>query len=87
MMEKPMSRFYFDFHEGHLVRRDPEGIEFESLEAAEWAAVEAAAEIEPSDLPKGKVRKVKVEVRDEHGQQVFTVAVAMTIRRTKPAHA
>jgi hypothetical protein len=85
-MEEPMSRFYFDFREGNLVSRDPDGIEFESLEAAEWAAVEAAAEIEPGDLPKGKTRKVTVAVRDEHDQQVFTVAVAMTVRRTKPSH-
>ena len=82
-----MSRFYFDFREENLVSRDPEGVEFESLEAAEWAAVEAAAGIEPGDLPKGKARKVTVEVRDEHDRQVFTVAVAMTVRRMNRSHA
>ena len=64
---------------------DNEGLEFGSLEAAEYEAARTAAEIGREDLPKGKARDVTVEVRDEHGQPVLNVTVAMTVRRMKPA--
>jgi hypothetical protein len=47
----------------------------------------AQAEIGRDDLPNGKAREVTVEVRDEHGQQVLSVAVAMTVRRMNLARA
>jgi hypothetical protein len=80
-------RFYFDVREGDSFTRDTDGLEFNSLNAAEHEAARAAAEIGQEDLPKGKAREVTVEVRDEHGQQMLTVAVAMTVRRMNPAHA
>jgi hypothetical protein len=80
-------RFYFDVREGDSFTRDTDGLEFNSLNAAEYEAARAAAEIGREDLPTGKAREVTVEVRDEHGQQVLTVAVAMTVRRMNPAHA
>jgi hypothetical protein len=80
-------RFYFDVREGDSVTRDTDGLEFNSLNAAEYEAARAVAEIGREDLPKGKAREVTVKVRDEHGQQVLTVAVAMTVRRMNPAHA
>jgi hypothetical protein len=45
----------------------------------------AQAEIGRDDLPNGKAREVTVEVRDEHGQQVFTATVYMTMRRVARA--
>jgi hypothetical protein len=84
--EIAVPRFYFDVREGAELTPDNEGLEFGSLEAAEYEAARAAAEIGRDDLPKGKARDVTVEVRDEHGRQVLTVTVAMTVRRTKPAH-
>jgi hypothetical protein len=80
-------RFYFDVREGDSFTRDTDGLEFNSLNAAEYEAARTAAEIGREDLPKGRAREVTVEVRDEHGQQVLTVAVAMTVRRMNPAHA
>jgi hypothetical protein len=47
----------------------------------------AAVEIGPDDLPKGKARELRAEVRGEHGQQVVTVAVAMTVHHMNPSHA
>jgi len=82
-----MPRFYFDVREGDSFTRDTDGLEFNGLNAAEYEADRAAAEIGREDLPKGKAREVTVEVRDEHGQPVLTVAVAMTVRRMNPAHA
>ena len=76
-----MPRFYFDVREGTEVTPDNEGLEFGSLEAAEHEAARTAAEIGREDLPNGKARDATVEVQDEHGQQVFTVTVAMTMRR------
>ena len=81
-----MPRFYFDVREGTEVTPDNDGLEFGSLEAAEYEAARTAAEIGRDDLPNGKARDVTVEARDEHGQQVFTLTVAMTVRRMKPAH-
>jgi hypothetical protein len=85
--EGNMPRFYFDVREGPQFTPDNEGLEFNSLDAAEYEAARAAAEIGREDLPKGKASEVTVEVRDEHGQRVLTVAVAMTVRRMNPAHA
>jgi hypothetical protein len=80
-------RFYFDVREGDSFTRDANGLEFNSLNAAEYEATRAVAEIGREHLPTGKAREVPVEVRDEHGQQVLTVAVAMTVRRMNLARA
>ena len=76
-----MPRFYFDVREGAEFTSDNGGLVFGSLEAAEYEAARAAAEIGRDDLPNGKAREVTVEVRDEYGQQVFTATVSMTVRR------
>ena len=76
-----MPRFYFDVRERAEVTPHNDGLEFGSLGAAEYEAARAAAEIGRDHLPKGKAHDVTVEVRDEHGQQVFTVTVSMTMRR------
>ncbi len=76
-----MPHFYFDVREGDSFTRDPEGLELESLDAAEYEAAKGVAEIGRDQLPKGRCREVTVEVRDEHGERVLTVTVSMTVRR------
>jgi hypothetical protein len=61
-----------------------EGLEFDSLDKAERAAAEAAAEIGRDRLPKGDVRAITVEVRNEHRQRVLTVTITMEIHRVDP---
>ena len=76
-----MPHFYFDVREGDSFTRDTEGLELESLDAAEYEAAKSAAEIGRDPLAKGRYREVMVGVRDEHGERVLTVTVSMTVRR------
>jgi hypothetical protein len=80
-----LPRFYFDVREGTHFITDEIGLEFESVDAAEYEAARAAADIGRDQLPKGDARDVTIEVRDEQGQQVVTVRVAMEVHRTEPA--
>lgn len=77
-------RFYFDVRDGAKFTPDDEGLECASLDAAERMAAETAAEIGRELLPRGDVREVTVEVRNEHGQPVLTVTVSMHVKRVKP---
>jgi hypothetical protein len=79
-----MPRFYFEVREGARFVPDEEGLEFDSLEAAEREAATAAAEIRRDRLPKGDAREVTVEVRNEHRQRVLTVTVSMEVERGDP---
>jgi hypothetical protein len=76
-----LRRFYFDVLDGDGSTRDDEGLELESLDAAEYMAAQAAAEIGRDRLPKSDAREVSITVRDEHGKPVLTVTVAMNVRR------
>ena len=86
-----MPRFYFGIRTGCSFMPDSEVMEFPDLDTAEREAVKAAAGIAREWLPKGDVRKVMIEVRDEQGERVLTVTVAMHIERsaqaTEPARA
>jgi hypothetical protein len=79
-----MPRFYFDVREGTSFTLDEEGLEFESLDAAERMAAEAAAEIGQDRLPKGDARHVTVELKNEHRQRVLTIKVSMNVDRVEP---
>jgi hypothetical protein len=81
---KAMPRFYFDVREGTKFVSDEDGIEFDSLDAAEDHAAQTAARIGRDNLPSRKVREIVVEVRNEHKQRVITVAVLMRIQRVTP---
>jgi hypothetical protein len=72
-------RFYFDVREGARFIPDEEGLNFDSLDAAE-----AAAEIGRDRLPKGDARDVTVELKNEGRQRVLTVTVTMEIHRVDP---
>jgi hypothetical protein len=80
-----MPHFYFDVRDGGSFTSDDEGREFDSLDAAELAAAEAAAEIGRDRLPMSDVRKVTVEMRDEHRQLVGTVMLLIEVHRIDPA--
>ncbi len=80
-----MARFYFDVREGQRFASDAEGLEFQSLDAAEQEAIQAAADIGKDRLPRGDTRQVTVEVRNERGQRVLTVKVSLEIDRVHPA--
>jgi hypothetical protein len=82
--ESAVPRFYFDVREGTRFIPDDEGLELDSLDAAEREAAAAAAEIGRDRLPKGDARKVTVDVRDEHGQRVLNVTVSMEVERVEP---
>ncbi|MEZ0171664.1 hypothetical protein [Microvirga sp. TS319] len=79
-----MPRFYFDVREGASFTPDEEGLEFDTLDAAEREAACTAAEIGRDRLPKGDAREVTVEIRNEHRQRVLTVTVSMEINRVDP---
>jgi hypothetical protein len=79
-----MPRFYFDVRDGAKFTPDEDGLEFESLDKAEHEAACTAAEIGRDALPKGDVREIIVEVRNEHHQRVITVTVSMTTQRVEP---
>ena len=55
--------FYFDVREGSKFTPDHGGLDFDSLDSAERAAAELAAEIGRDRLPKGEARAVMVEER------------------------
>jgi hypothetical protein len=80
-------RFYFDVREGASFTPDDEGLELDSLDAAEREAATAAADIGRDRLPKGDAREVTVEVTNEHRQRVLTVTISMEIHRVEPAPA
>jgi len=79
-----MPRFYFDVREGARFTPDNEGLEFDGLDAAEFEAACAAAEIGRDRLPKRDAREVTIEVANEHRQRVLTVKVSMQIERVEP---
>lgn len=79
-----MPRFYFDVRDDGSFTSDDEGREIDTLDAAELAAAEAAAEIGRDRLPMSNARKVTVEMRDEHRQLVGTVMVLIEVHRINP---
>jgi hypothetical protein len=78
-----MPRFYFDVREGATFIPDEEGLEFESLDA-EYEAARTAAEIGRDRLPKGEIRDVTIDLKNEHRQRVLTLTVSMEIHRVDP---
>lgn len=82
-----MPRLYFDVSVGDDFTHDDVGFDYESLEVAEREAARAAAEISRDALPKRRASEVCVQVRDEHGEPVLSVAMSMTVRRKQLAHA
>ena len=80
-----MPHFYFDVREGAQFIPDDEGLEFDTLDAAEYEAARTAAEIGRDRLPKGGAREVTVELKNEHRQRVITGTVSMHLDRVDPS--
>ncbi|MCB8822802.1 DUF6894 family protein [Microvirga rosea] len=80
-----MPRYYFNVREGARFVPDEEGLELDGLDAAEYEAACAAAEIGRDRLPRGDTREVTVEVKNEYRQRVLTITVSMAIDRVDPA--
>ncbi len=74
----------FDVRGGARFAHDEEGLEFDSLDAAEHEAACMAAEIGQDRLTTGDSRAITVEVRNEHRQRVLTIKVSMEVDRVEP---
>jgi hypothetical protein len=79
-----MPRYFFDIREGAKFTPDEDGLEFDSLDAAEHEAACTAAEIGRDRLPTSDAREVTVEVKNEHQQRVLTISVSLEIHRVEP---
>lgn len=79
-----MPRFYFDVREGLAFTQDEEGLEYPNIARAEREACITAAEIGRDALPKGHVRDVTVEVKNEDRQRIVTVRLRMDVDRVTP---
>jgi hypothetical protein len=82
-----MPHFYFDMREGASFISDEVGLEFRDLAHAEREACVAVAEIGRDKLPKGGLREITAEIRNEHGQRVLTVTLSLNVERVDPAPA
>ena len=80
-----MPCFYFGIRAGSSFVPDSEVMEFPDLDTAEREAVKAAAGIAREWPSKGDPRKVMIDVRNEQGERVLTVTVAMHIERSAQA--
>jgi hypothetical protein len=80
-----MPRFYFDVREGTRFSPDDEGLDYRDLDEAERVAAETAASIGRELLPRGDIREVMVEVRNEHKQRVLTATVTLQSERVYPS--
>jgi len=57
-------------------------MEFPDLDAAEREARRTVMELARDFLPEGDARKVNLEVRNDQGERVLTIRVAMDIERS-----
>ena len=65
-----MPRYYFDADDGEQPVRDDTGVDYESLEAAERAAIDAVIELGTGKLRSGARRDYVVVVRDSQGDRI-----------------
>jgi hypothetical protein len=77
-----MPRFFFDFHEGPRLIADHEGLELDSLEAAEHEAMQTAVQLGRDWLPRKRV--VSLAVRDDQRRLVLAVSLELTVERLVP---
>jgi hypothetical protein len=84
LMGQRMPMFHLDIREEGRFVPDEEGMELRDFDTAEREAAEIAAAIGRDKLPLGKTRAIIVEVRNEYGQPVLTVAVTLVSIRVAP---
>ena len=76
-----MPTYYFDVREDGVVAIDEEGLELADLAAAEREAGDAAATIAHDNFAEGGGQSIVIEVRDESGRRVLSVAATLSIVR------
>ncbi|MES5100179.1 hypothetical protein ABUK73_18295 [Agrobacterium sp. BA1120] len=77
-------RYYFHVRRHQELQKDPEGAEFETLEAARDEAFQAAREILAERMVRGEVIDGEVfEITTEEGEIVTTVPFRATVRMTE----
>jgi hypothetical protein len=74
-----MPRFYFDVSEGQKFIPDDEGLEIESLNAAEHEATRALIQLGQDWL--ARAREISIQVRDERNRQMLALRLAITVER------
>ena len=77
-----MPRYYFDLREDRTVVEDEEGLSLPDIDAAQREAAETAAEIGRDRLPKGGLRFVTIDVRDENGDNLLSVTATLEVKRS-----
>ena len=74
-------RFFFDTNESGRVLRDDDGVELPSIVGAERQALAALGEIAKDELPRGDVRYIEMQVRDDKGTVLLTAALTLQVER------
>ena len=69
-LNEPQASLLFRRAGGSPFHSVDEGLEFASLEAAEYEAACAAVGFGRDWLPKGEARGITIEVKNEHGRRV-----------------
>jgi hypothetical protein len=77
-----MPRFFFDFYEGPRLIPDHDGLELDSLDAAEHEAMQTAAQLGRDWLT--RKREVSLAVRDDQRRLVLAVSLELTVERPVP---
>jgi hypothetical protein len=72
-----MARYFFDIHDGRILRRDPEGSECDSPGAVRSEAMTTLPLVAMNAIPKGDrdEQAFTVLVRDETGMTVYTASL------------
>lgn len=75
-----MQRYFFDFHDGNVLRRDPEGIECNGPEVVRHEAMLALPQIAKDAIPQASrdTQVFTVSVRDESNATVYTATMTYT---------
>jgi hypothetical protein len=74
-------RYFFDIHDGETFTPDRDGLELKSIEAAAAEAKKALPDIVKDEMPDGDRRDFVVVVKDEAGQKVLRVTLALAVKR------
>ena len=74
-----MPRFYIDTSDQEHFIRDQEGYEFEDVEAAKTAAVDALPDMARDELPDGDSRTFIAIVRDEQGKTLVQATMSFAV--------
>lgn len=75
-----MSRYYFDTHDGELVR-DEIGIECETFRDALDQATSGLADFAKDVVPGAQLCEMAVWVRDDHGHPLMQAILRLEIKR------